>query len=434
MSGFVTPDVSSGGGYASGGGLMGFLTQGLQGFQAAHAGKVAEKQQGIENKQKTREADEKQKMDESTIQHQGIENTALQAGLAKDAKAEQMSTAQTTVDNIRRQALIHPDLLKDPSVRENYIKQSNLLGIPVVLGKDGSIDTDAIKAKQFSDLTEEQKQYYAGLDPNSRKAQMRDIGGVDAGFMSANPVHSYKEETERKKADTGQQNADTRRQYDLHKEHVDDVKLPTWQRLNGAKAALVEATTSEQKGYMQAKIVGLYAQANKARVEASAVGPRLALMQRSLDDRGKEIDLQIARLQYDTSPNSLKNVMGFTKELDGYVEKTQGQLDSAEKTLEAYAATQTDGVIQPENQMGIQLQSNVHRLNDSLAALKQKQKRAQSMVQGYEPQGMAITQHSGKQSNILPRKASGSNPQEGSKSMSKSGKPMTYTNGKWNYD
>jgi hypothetical protein len=427
--GFQTPDVSSSGGYAAGGGGLGFLGQFLTGLHNTNQEKKAEKQQGVENKQKADEATEKKKMDESTIQHQGLENTVLQAGLAKDAEATKAAQAQTVWDNITRQLQNNPEIAKDPSLMQGLTDSANTLHKVIVKNKDGTLNIDSLMPKQFSDLTEEQKQYYAGLDPESRKNQMRDIGGKDPAFMSANPVHTYKEETERKRAETGQQNADTRRQYDLHKEHVEDVKLTPWMRLAAAKAALVEATTSEERNYMQAKIVGLYAQANKARVEASAVGPRLHLMQESLDNRSRELDLQTDRLRFDSSPNSLKNVMNFTKELNGVVTKTQGELTSAEKTLEAYAASKSDGKIQPEDSLGIQLQTNVHRLNDSLELIKRKQKTAENMVKGYEPQGMTLTQNSGKQSTILPRKNQGGQPIGNAPAGTADGTETTY-NGK----
>jgi hypothetical protein len=405
MGGFVTPDVSSGGGYASGGGLLGFLQQGLQGYQTAHAGKVAEKQQGVENKQKADEATEKKKMDESTIQHQGLENAVLQAGLADAAHKQKLDQARTTRDNIIKQLQNNPEIAKDPSMMQGLTDTSNILGIPLVKNKDGTLNIDSTFPKQMSDLSLEEKAYYAGLSIPERKTQMKGIGGKDPEFMSAPPQHSYDQETKRKTAEASGTRADTGKKKEEHQEHRDNEKDPIWKREHNARARLLETVGADAQAKDYAIIRKLQAEAGEISVRAAAIPARLGLEQASLGLRSQALGISLQRLQFDQSKTALSSLHSTTQALDEYATRTRGEMNSAQKEYDAYI--QTAKGQNSEDPLRATMLDRIHKTNDILFTVEQQSAQARSALKNHQFQALGITQNSGKQSTILPRKNQG---------------------------
>jgi hypothetical protein len=403
--GFQTPDVSSGGGYASGGGGMGFLSQFLTGLHNTNQEKKAEKQQGVENKQKADEAGEKKKMDESTIQHQGLENTVLQAGLARDAQTAKMGQAQTVWDNITKQLQNNPEIAKDPSLMQGLTDAANTLNKPIVKNKDGTLNIDALMPQQFTDLTPDQKAYYAGLNPKERKSQMKGIGGVDGDFMSAPPVHSYDQETKRKTAEASGTRAATGQQRETHKEYIDDQKLPIWKRLETARAALTETIGGDSHAKAYATIRKLNAEANEIGVRAAAIPARMGLEQASLGLRSQALGISLQRLQFDQSKTALSSLHSTTQALDEYATRTRGEMNSAQKEYDAYI--QTPKGMNTEDPLRATMLDRIHKTNDILFTVEQQSAQARSALKNHQFQALGITQNSGKQSTILPRKNQG---------------------------
>lgn len=397
---FETPNVGGNGGFAGDGGIVGFLTQALQGYQGAHQGKMAEKQQKMDNQNTKRKADLDETKEKDEIAKTGLETQQLQFTMGQAQKAETAQLAQTKYDNIVQQASRHPEILKDPNIANGLIDAANTLGKPIVRGKDGSIDSDAIMPKQFDELTPSEKAAYAALSPGERKAQMAGIGGIPKDFMASPPVVSYKEETERIKAQTGVANSQTKKEQVKHKEHIDDAKLPYWQRLQSATTHYRQT----QSTVGAANINKINEEIGHIRAETSAIPQRLELQGASLQLRSKSLDIAMQRLQYDTNPESMKNLETATRELDDFTGRTQGELSSAEDSFVKYKATFNGGDVPMDDPIGAKMQMNIHNLNDALYSAKKQSDKARGALVGHQFQGVALTrQGGGKRTTIMPR-------------------------------
>jgi len=403
--GYQTPNVTGDGGYGGGGGILGFLTQGLKSYQEGHATKLAEKQQKVENKQKADTAAEQKTMDTATIEHMNLENVAAKHTDERLTKADTTATAQNTYDNIVQQAIKFPETVKDPALMTGLLNAANVLGKPIVRNKDGSINFDALNPKQFDSLTTDQLAYYSGLDPTSRKSQMQGIGGIPDDFKTQKAIHPYEQETKRLTAGAAASVASSKVAIAKHADARADDHEETWKRKQNAEIDYTNAKTSTQKQEALARINHLNAESAKVGAEASAIGPRLQIAEQNLGLRSQELSIQLQKLQYDTSPTSLKNLHTATVALDENTNRVQGELTSAQSHLATYAASKSNGVIAPDDAVGQQLQSNINRLNNALYSANQQSGKARSALVGHQFQGIAMTKQSGgKASTIMPRK------------------------------
>ena len=405
---FQTPNVTGQGGYGGGGGLLGFLSQGLKGYEEGHKYRMDEKQQKIENKQKEAAAADTHALDQSTIQHQTLENVAAQATAARLAKTDATTTAQTTYDNVVNQAIKFPEITKDPTMMKGFLDASNVLGKPVVRNKDGSVNWDAMNPKQFSDLSVEDKAKFQAMNPDDRNLAMKGIGGIPPRFLKVGASYTPEAQARLTTAAASGTRAATDQKHKANIDLMNDTKAGFTERLTAAKTAYTEAQSSTVKALALAKINELQAQAGRANAEASAVGPKLQIAEQNLGIRSQELGVQLQRLQYDTSPNSLKNLHASTVALDEFTTRTESELDGAKKALAAYAATKNDGVISVDDPIGQKLQGTIGRLEGVVYSATQQSNKARSALINNQFPGMAMTRQSGgKQQTIMPRNRSG---------------------------
>jgi hypothetical protein len=418
----------------TGSGLFGGLSSILQGYQQERTLRGQEKQQKIENKQKSDEAAETSKMDTATITNMNLENVAAQATAARLAKQDATQTWQTQYDNVVKQAVKFPQITKDPVMMNQFLVAANGLGIPVVRNKDGSVNWDAMNPRQFSDLSVEDKAKFAALNPDDRNLQMQGIGGIPPRFLKVGAVLTPDEQSKRITALASGTRAATDATHKANIDRMNNTKLGFQDRLTAAKTAYTEAGTSTERDLALAKINELQAQAGKANAEAAAVGPRLQIEQDGLSLRAGTLRVAQDRLKHDTSKDAFTQLHSATTALDEYATRAQSELTAANAALTAYKEVKGN-TIAPDDAMGQSLLKNAARLNDTLFTARQQADSARSAFVNYTHQGRAMTaQGGGKQHTIMPRKGAASGgTAEGTKATSKSGKPMVFQNGQWEY-
>jgi hypothetical protein len=425
----------------TGSGLFGGLSSILQGYQQERTLRGQEKQQKIENKQAADTAAEKKTMDTATITSMNLENVAAQATATRLAKQDATTDATTRVDNVTNQAVKFPELARDPVMMNQYIADMNTLGRPVVRNKDGSVNWDAMNPKQFSDLSVEDKARYQAMNPDDRNLAMKGIGGIPPRFLKVGASYTPEAQARLTTAAASGTRAATGATHEANVDRMNNSKLGFTERLTAAKTAYTEAQSSTVKALALAKINELQAQAQKASVEASAVGPKLQIAEQNLGIRSQELGVQLQRLQYDTSPTSLKNLHNSTVALDEFTTRTESELDGAKKALATYAATKNDGVISVDDPIGQKLQGTIGRLEGVLYSATQQSNKARSALVNNQFPGMAMTRQSGgRQSTIMPRRgaASGGTPvgtapagtADGTTTQYQ-GKTLTARGGKW---
>jgi hypothetical protein len=405
--GFQTPNVTGQGGYGGGGGILGFLSQGLKGYEDAHKLKTDERQQKIENKQKDAAAADTHAMDQSTIQHNTLENVAATATAARLKKADDTATAQTTYDNVVKQAIKFPEITKDPTMMTGFLAAANNLGIPVVRNPDGSVNWDAMNPKQFSDLSVDDKAKFQAMNTDDRNLAMKGIGGIPPRFLKVGASYTPEQQARLTTAGAATTRATTDQKHKANIDLMNDTKLGFQDRLTAAKTAYTEAQSSTVRALALAKINELQAQAGKANAEASAVGPRLQIQMEGLGLRAGQLKVAQDRLKHDQSKDAFTQLHSATTALDEYVTRSQSELTEANTALTAYKSVKGD-VIAPDDAMGQSLLKNAARLNDTLFTAKQQADSARSAFVNYTHQGRAMTaQGGGRQSTIMPRNRSG---------------------------
>jgi hypothetical protein len=438
---YQTPDVTGSGGFGGGGGILGFLTQGLKGYQEGHKERMDEKQQKVENKQKADTAAETQKLDESTIQHNTLENVAATATAARLKKADDTATAQTTFDNVTAQAIKFPEVVKDPTLMKGYLAAANVLGKPVVRNKDGSVNWDAMNPKQMSEMSVDDFAKYMAMNPKDRANATQGYGGRTKAFLTDPAIYTPEQQAKLTTAGAATTRATTDQRHKNNIDRMNNTKLGFTDRLTAAKTAFAEAQTGTEKDLATAKINELNAQAQRASAEASAVGPRLQIAEGNLNIRSQELGVQLTRLQYDVSPMSLKNLHNSVVVLDEFTTRTESELDGAKKALAAYAGTKSHGTISVDDPIGQKLQGTIGRLEGVLYSATQQSNKARSALVHNQFPGMAMTrQAGGKTSTIMPRggAASGGTPVGNAPSGTAdgtttdyNGKTLTARGGKW---
>jgi len=422
----VGPGATSGGS----GGLLGMFS----GISDAEDAKAQKKELKLENQQKATAAADTHALDQSTIQHNTLENVTANATAARLAKQDSVTDATTRFNNVTTQAIKFPELTKDPVMMNQYLVDANTLGKPVVKNADGSINWDAMNPKQFTDLSVDEKAKYQAMNPDDRALAMKGIGGIPPRFLKVGA--SYTPEAQAKLTTAGA--ATTRAATDQrHKDNIDrmnNTKLGFTDRLTAAKTAYTEAGTSTERDLALAKINELTAQAGKANAEAAAVGPRLQIQMEGLGLRAGNLKVAQDRLKHDQSKDAFTQLHSATTALDEYATRAQSELTAANTALTAYKAVKGD-TIAPDDAMGQSLMKNAARLNDVLFTARQQADSARSAFVNYTHQGRAMTaQGGGRQSTIMPRRGAASGgTAEGTKATSKSGKPMVFQNGQWEY-
>jgi hypothetical protein len=439
--GFQTPNVTGNGGYGGGGGLLGFLSQGLKGYEEGHKIRTDEKQQKIENKQKEADSADTHALDQSTIQHNTLENVAATATATRLAKQDATTDATTRVDNVTKQAVKFPELARDTVMMNQYIADMNTLGRPVVKNKDGSVNWDAMNPKQFSDLSVEDIARYQAMNPVDRALAMQGRGGTPPGFLKAKASYTPEQQAKLTTAAASGTRAATGATHEANVDRMNNTKLGFTERLTAAKTAYTEAQSSTVKALALAKINELQAQAQKASVEAAAVVPRLQIQMEGLGLRAGQLKVAQDRLKHDQSKDAFTQLHSATTALDEYATRTQSELTAANTALTAYKAVKGD-TIAPDDAMGQSLMKNAARLNDTLFTVKQQADSARSAFVNYTHQGRAMTaQGGGRQSTIMPRggrAASGGTPvgsapagtADGTTTQY-NGKTLTARGGKW---
>jgi hypothetical protein len=398
--GYGVPNMGGGGA----GGLISLLG-GL--FGGLHQGNIDKG----DRKQKAAESAANVAKTGADITHEGIENKVAQAGLDATNLAATQQNAQTLVTNTNRQLLTHPDMLKDPALRKAYLDASSSLHMPVAMDKDGNIDVDSTKSKQFGDYTPDEVAKLMAMDPSVRAYATRDVGGKPKGFDTTKAIQPYDQMTKRLTAQAAGTRATTGQKAEAHKEYVDDVKLPIWSRLEKARAIVQEHTSATDTAKAYAVINKMNAEAGRASAEAAAVGPRLQIAEQSLGLRSQELSVRLQELQYNTNPGSFKNLHLATQALDEYTSRTEGQLEGAKKALATYAATKNGGTILADDPIGIKLQGSIGRLESLVYSATQQSNKARSEFTNFQHQGVAISKQSGKQASILPRANQGGSEQ-----------------------
>lgn len=411
---FQTPQIGGQGGLAGGGGLLGFLAQGLKGYQEGHKEKTDEHNEKEDRTQKKAEFGEKQKMDDATLQHDNIINKTGEYALSQQIETDNKAKATAQFSTLRDFMNQYPQALKDPHQAEQLLNAANAAGVPLARTKDGGIDPDSLKTQSFGEYTPDQLAKLNAMDPTDRKNALANTKGVPAGFITAPRAKpTYDEQIKMTNAQNGKERADA---YVNHYKTTDKIameKLPLYKRKQQADIDLKNALTSNDKvsvGKIYAQINELNAHADEARVNAQAIPARLGLMSSSLDLREKELGVSMARLQYDTSPDSLKNLHSTAQSLDQYTDQAQGELDSAERALATYASAQSGGQISPDDKIGQQLQQNIHMINEKVYTSKRQADKARSALVNHQFQGVAMTRQSGgRPTTILPRQSKGGN-------------------------
>jgi hypothetical protein len=392
----------------TGSGLFGGLSSILQGYQQERTLRGQEKQQKIENKQKDAAAADTHALDQSTIEHNTLENVAATATAARLKKADDTSTAQTTYDNVVNQAIKFPEITKDPTMMTGFLAAANVLGKPVVRNKDGSVNWDAMNPRQFSDLSVDDKVRFMAMNPDDRNLAMKGIGGIPPRFLKVGASYTPEAQARLTTAAASGTRAATGATHEANVDRMNNSKLGFTERLTAAKTAYTEAESSTVRALALAKINELQAQAARASTEAAAVGPRLQIAEQNLGIRSQELGVQLQRLQYDVSPTSIKNLHASTVALDEFTTRTESELDGAKKALAAYAGTKTDGTISVDDPIGQKLQGTIGRLEGVVYSATQQSNKARSALVNNQFPGMAITRQSGgRQSTIMPRKGAG---------------------------
>jgi hypothetical protein len=429
--GYQVPQMGSGGGGLAS--ILGFLGQGLKGYEEG-------KQQKLENKQAAGKAADEHALDQSTIQHNTLENVAATATATRLKKADDTATAQTTFDNVTNQAIKFPEITKDPTMMKGYLDAANVLGKPVVRNADGSVNWDAMNPKQFSDLSVEDKAKFQAMNPDDRNLAMKGIGGIPPRFLKVGASYTPEAQARLTTAAASGTRAATGATHEANVDRMNNTKLGFTERLTAAKTAYTEAQSSTVKALALAKINELQAQAGKANAEAAAVGPRLQIQMEGLGLRAGQLKVAQDRLRHDTSKDAFTQLHGATVALDEYATRAQSELTAANTALTAYKAVKGD-TIAPDDAMGQSLMKNAARLNDTLFTARQQADSARSAFVNYTHQGRAMTaQGGGRQSTIMPRRgaASGGTPvgsapagtADGTTTQY-NGKTLTARGGKW---
>jgi hypothetical protein len=380
----------------------------FSGISDAEDAKAQKKELKLENQQKATAAADTHALDQSTIQHNTLENVTANATAARLAKQDSVADATTRFNNVTTQAIKFPELTKDPVMMNQYLVDANTLGKPVVKNADGSINWDAMNPKQFTDLSVEEKAKYQAMNPDDRNLAMKGIGGIPPRFLKVGASYTPEAQAKLTTAGATSTRATTAQTHQQNVDRMNDTKLGFTERLTAAKTAYTEAQTGTVKALALAKINELHAQAQKASTEAAAVGPKLQIAEGNLNIRSQELGAQLTRLQYDTSPTSLKNLHASTVALDEFTTRTESELDGAKKALAAYAGTKTDGTISVDDPIGQKLQGTIGRLEGVVYSATQQSNKARSALVHNQFPGMAMTRQSGgKQSTIMPRNRSG---------------------------
>ncbi len=438
---YQVPQVGGQGGYGGGGGILGFLTQGLKGYEDAHKLKTDERQQKIENKQTADTAAEEKTMDTATITNMNLENVAAATTAKRLDKQDAQTTAQTTFDNVTAQAIKFPEVVKDPTMMAGYLAAANVLGKPVVRNKDGSVNWDAMNPKQMSEMSVDDFAKYMAMNPKDRANATQGYGGRTKAFLTDRAIYTPEQQAKLTTADAATTRAATGATHEANIDRMNNTKLGFTERLTAAKTAYTEAQSSTVKNIALAKINELNAQAGRASAEASAVGPRLQIAEGNLNIRSQELGAQLTRLQHDVSPMSLKNLHNSVVALDEFTTRTESELDGAKRALAAYAGTKSGGTISVDDPIGQKLQGTIGRLEGVVYSATQQSNKARSALVHNQFPGMAMTrQAGGKTSTIMPRggAASGGTPVGNAPSGTAdgtttdyNGKTLTARGGKW---
>jgi hypothetical protein len=373
------------GGYGSpsspGGGLLGFLAQGLQGYEAGHKERTEEQQQKAETAQKQAQLKIDQQNADLAKQKAPFELQQLQGTVS----AQQQASAQNRVDALKPVFFQDGTKQSDPQYVDSIKQAYKELGVPppIKVGKDGKEYVDVSSwQKPFASLDQKQQTAILGMSPEQRKPVLDQLVragyDVDPSLYKTSTVVDAKEQRLR----------DTLKEKVRH-DKTTEASFSQRTKIQGQLDAAREADDYATVGLITAKI-------SVANQEALAIPARVQQAQQKIDLESRKLKLSIDKFHASPHTQQTQMITAASDALRSYnqVNSDLVRLNASKATAIANGAD-ADTLVDIDNQIG--------DLTSQLSGFKELHTQAISALKSGMAGASAVSASSGNNTSVVPK-------------------------------